>query len=112
MESHVRSIMKAVSWRLGGTTMTAAIAYIISGDIRIAAAISAFDTVVKIGAFYAHERLWARIKFGRSAEPEYQARKATPAAEYTGACNPAGSATRELSVEAPSDYTSEKGQHG
>ena len=55
-----------------GTAATTAIAYIVTGEVKLAASIALFDTVFKIAAFYVHERLWHRISFGRTKSPEYQ----------------------------------------
>lgn len=72
MESHIRSIFKAVSWRIGGTLVTFAAAWLILGEIEIAAKIGVLDTLVKIGAFYFHERLWNRIHLGKLEQPDYE----------------------------------------
>lgn len=72
MESHVRSIAKAVTWRAGGTVVTFAVAWILTGNLRLSAGIGLGDTVIKIGAFYAHERLWNRLSFGKQKPPEYE----------------------------------------
>ncbi|MCH8120577.1 MAG: DUF2061 domain-containing protein [Planctomycetes bacterium] len=72
MESHFRSIMKAITWRTGGTVVTFAVAWILTQEFKLAAQIGALDTVIKIGAFYFHERLWIRVKFGKLRRPEYE----------------------------------------
>ena len=72
MESHFRSIVKAITWRTGGTVVTFAVAYMITGKFDLAARIGLLDTLIKLGAFYAHERLWNRLNFGKPKPPEYQ----------------------------------------
>ena len=72
MESHRRSIAKALSWRAGGTIVTALVAFAVTREIRLAATIGALDTVLKVGAYYVHERLWNRISFGLPKPPDYQ----------------------------------------
>lgn len=72
MESHYRSIVKAITWRAGGTVVTFAVAWILTQRVELAAQIGILDTAVKIGAFYAHERVWNRIRFGKVQPPEYQ----------------------------------------
>ena len=72
MESHFRSILKAISWRAGGTAVTFVVALAVSGNIDIAVKVGVLDTIVKIGAFYLHERVWHSISFGRIEPPEYQ----------------------------------------
>jgi len=72
METHLRSIFKAVSWRAGGTVVTFLTAWLIVGQVDIAAKIGIVDTLLKSGVFYVHERLWNRLPFGKLKPPEYQ----------------------------------------
>ncbi len=72
METHFRSIVKAISWRAGGTTVTFLVAWVLAGSLELAVRIGVLDTVIKIGAFYIHERLWNRIGLGKQKPPEYQ----------------------------------------
>ena len=71
METHYRSIIKALSWRAGGTVVTCLVACIVTGSFDLAAKIGILDTVIKIGAFYIHERFWNRLDFGKQKPPEY-----------------------------------------
>ena len=72
MDSHFRSIVKACTWRMGGIVVTTVVAYLVTKEIKTAAAIGAADTIIKLGAYYVHERLWNRIKIGQEKTPEYQ----------------------------------------
>jgi uncharacterized membrane protein len=72
METHLRSIVKAITWRVGGTLVTFLVTFAISKEIGLAAKVGLLDTLVKIGAFYFHERLWHRVNFGKIKPPEYQ----------------------------------------
>jgi uncharacterized membrane protein len=72
LESHYRSIVKAITWRTGGTVVTFAVAWILTGNISLSAGIGILDTIIKIGAYYIHERLWIRVKFGKLKSPEYE----------------------------------------
>ena len=72
MESTKRSIAKSLSWRLLATIITASIAMGITDQWELAAAIGLSDTVVKFFIYFAHERTWNRIDFGREQkQPEY-----------------------------------------
>ncbi len=73
VEKKYRSVVKAVSWRLTGTFDTIIVSYLISGKIRVALSIGFVELFTKITLYYFHERLWNRIKFGRSeiTAPEY-----------------------------------------
>ena len=72
MESHFRSIIKAVTWRAGGTVVTFAVAWILTRKFELAAQIGLLDTTIKLAAFYIHERMWMKINFGKLKPPEYQ----------------------------------------
>ncbi len=72
MDSHKRSIAKALTYRVMGFVVTIGIAYLITGDSSIAATIGIADTGAKIFAYYAHERLWTYLPFGRRRAPEYE----------------------------------------
>ena len=53
------------------TLVTFFVAWAILKDIGFATKIGLLDTVIKIGAYYGHERLWDRVPIGRAKEPEY-----------------------------------------
>jgi uncharacterized membrane protein len=72
METHARSIIKAVSYRLLGSGVTFAVVFVITRKFDLAAGVGVMDTILKIGAFYFHERLWHRINFGKIKPPDYQ----------------------------------------
>jgi uncharacterized membrane protein len=72
LETHKRSVAKAITYRLLGTAVTATVALLVTGQIRTAAAIGVVDTVFKIFGYYVHERVWENIRFGRGKPPEYQ----------------------------------------
>ena len=60
-----RSIVKAISWRITGTTDTFIISYLITGKLTYASAISVTEVVTKICLYYFHERTWNRITWGK-----------------------------------------------
>ncbi len=72
METHGRSILKAITWRAGGTVVTCLVAWLLTESLDLAARIGLLDTVIKIGAFYVHERMWNRLNIGKMKPPEYQ----------------------------------------
>ena len=72
MESNTRSIAKAVSYRVLGSAATALIFLVLSGDWKLSAGAGLIDSVVKIGLYFLHERLWQHISFGRPKPPEYE----------------------------------------
>jgi uncharacterized membrane protein len=72
VETHYRSIIKALSWRAIGIIITCLVALGITGSLELAAQIGIFDTAIKIGIFYFHERMWNRLDFGKQKSPEYE----------------------------------------
>ena len=73
VESHYRSIVKAVSYRILGSTTTAVIFYVLTGKGSLSLGAGVLDMVLKIGVYFVHERLWNHINFGRTTKaPEYE----------------------------------------
>ena len=75
VESHYRSIVKAVSYRILGSSTTALIFYVLTGKASLSLGAGALDMVLKIGVYFAHERIWNHISFGRGTAvkaPEYE----------------------------------------
>lgn len=65
MESHKRSIVKSVTWRLFGLVFTFLIGWLVTHSVKMGMTLGLLDFFVKIGTFYAHERLWMKVKWGR-----------------------------------------------
>ncbi len=72
MESHIRTITKTLSWRFVATLITFSVAWLVTGKLTFAVEIGVADTLIKLGAYYFHERLWIRVKFGKLRRPEYE----------------------------------------
>lgn len=72
MESHFRTIAKTLSWRFVATLITFSVAWLVTGKLTFAVEIGVADTLIKLGTYYFHERLWIRVKFGRLKKPEYE----------------------------------------
>jgi uncharacterized membrane protein len=60
-----RSMLKAWTYRVFGTLTSFAIVYIITNKGSLATLIAFWETVVKIGVYYWHERVWDKINWGR-----------------------------------------------
>ena len=63
-ESHVRSLLKAFSWRVVATFTTALIAYAITGQLDTAITIGSIEFVLKFFIYYMHERIWQILPRG------------------------------------------------
>lgn len=68
-DTHYRSLLKSLSWRIISVIFTTLISWIITKSFKIALSIGIVDVMVKIFLFYFHERLWLRIKFGKKKKP-------------------------------------------
>lgn len=63
-DSRSRSFLKGLTWRFIATATTILIAWMITGDTKIALEIGFVEVFAKIGVYYIHERAWARISVG------------------------------------------------
>lgn len=64
-EKPIRSVAKAISWRVIGTLDTLLISYILTGEVAIAASIASIDFITKMFLYFFHERLWNKISWGK-----------------------------------------------
>ncbi len=62
----LRSLAKALSWRVTGSIDTMLLSWFFTGDLTIAAAIGLTEVVTKMALYYLHERAWNRVPFGRA----------------------------------------------
>lgn len=65
IESHSRSLAKALSWRVFALAITTGVSFFLSKSVAVAVSIGVVDSLIKIGAYYLHERAWMNIGFGR-----------------------------------------------
>lgn len=54
----IRSIVKAVSWRMTGTFDTVLISLFITGKLKYAVSIGVIELITKTLLYFFHERLW------------------------------------------------------
>jgi len=64
--SHIRSILKGISWRFVATTDTIVVVLLITcfiGECSLESSlkIGAYEFLLKLAVFYFHERIWLRI---------------------------------------------------
>lgn len=64
-EKPIRSVAKALSWRVVGTLDTLVVSYILTGEISLAASIASVDFLTKLVLYFFHERIWNVIKWGK-----------------------------------------------
>jgi len=69
METHLRSVVKGMSWRVIATLVTTIVVWFISGEVSMALFAGLSDSLIKIGLFWGHERIWQRVSWGRNIPP-------------------------------------------
>ncbi|MDD5570610.1 MAG: DUF2061 domain-containing protein [Bacteroidales bacterium] len=61
----LKSIIKAISWRLVGTCDTVFISWLLTGRAVVAFSIGGVEVFSKIALYYVHERVWTNLRWGR-----------------------------------------------
>ena len=64
-EKPLRSVLKALSWRVLGTLDTLLVSYILIGEIALATSIASVDFITKLVLYFFHERIWNKINWGK-----------------------------------------------
>ena len=64
-DSHQRSFVKAITWRVIATLTTMTIVWFITSDFKLSLGAGVLDVVIKLILYYIHERAWFKIKWGR-----------------------------------------------
>ncbi len=65
-DNRLRSLAKAVSWRVTGSIDTFILSFLFTGSVKAAGSIASTELVTKILLYYLHERAWNRLPFWRS----------------------------------------------
>src|SRR5258708_32369654 len=68
-ERPTRSLVKAVSYRMMSSVVTAGIFFGATHKGRLALGVALIDSFAKIFVFYLHERAWTKIGFARGTDP-------------------------------------------
>ncbi|WP_036032602.1 DUF2061 domain-containing protein [Bradyrhizobium yuanmingense] len=67
-ESHFRSMVKAVSWRITGSFDTFVLSFIFTGSVKVAGSIAGAEAVTKMILYYLHERAWSVIRWDQQGQ--------------------------------------------
>jgi uncharacterized membrane protein len=54
------------------TIITGIVTYVLTGRLDFAVTVGLADTLVKVFIYYAHERMWTRISYGKVRPLEYE----------------------------------------
>jgi len=63
-ESHKRTLVKTVTWRILATLTTMIIVWLFSKDVSIVLLVGATEVTSKLIIYYLHERIWNFCKWG------------------------------------------------
>ena len=65
-EHRKRSLMKTITWRAIATTTTMALVFLSTGELTLTLSIGALDVIFKLIFYYAHERAWNVVPWGKN----------------------------------------------
>ena len=63
-ESSLRSLLKAITYRVTGTVTTALITLGVTGEFATALAVGSIEPFIKLVVYFLHERAWQRVPIG------------------------------------------------
>ncbi|MDP6044706.1 MAG: DUF2061 domain-containing protein [Phycisphaerae bacterium] len=72
METRSRTIVKSLTWRVTALVITMTVVLVVTGKVELAATVGLADTAIKLVVYYAHERCWLKVHFGKLRPPDYQ----------------------------------------
>jgi len=65
MDKPIRNLLKAISWRIVATLTTMLLVLVLTGNLVLSGEVGIVELVVKISAYYLHERAWNLVSLGR-----------------------------------------------
>ena len=69
VETHSRTVMKTVSWRIVATLTTGITVYILTVEIFLSLSVIGIEVIAKILFYYLHERVWNLVQWGKTKHP-------------------------------------------
>ena len=64
LERPIRSLAKAISWRITGSLDTILLSWLFTQSVNTALAIGLTEVLTKTFLYYGHERIWSRLRLG------------------------------------------------
>ena len=64
-ETHIRSVIKGLTWRIIASLTTMGLVYAFTGDLILMAEVGALEVIAKLTFYYFHERAWGNVSWGR-----------------------------------------------
>ncbi|MBN2119861.1 MAG: DUF2061 domain-containing protein [Candidatus Omnitrophica bacterium] len=69
IDSHRRSVVKAIFWRVVATFTTMGIVFILTRKFVLMIEVGLLDIIAKLLFYYLHERIWDKIAWGKAKHP-------------------------------------------
>ncbi|GGL62737.1 DUF2061 domain-containing protein [Wenxinia marina] len=66
MDTTARTITKAISWQAWGLVTMTLIGWLMTGSVQQGGALALTLALVGLVSYILHERLWARVRWGRT----------------------------------------------
>ena len=63
-EKPIRSLAKAISWRITGSLDTILLSWLFTQNVNTALSIGLAEVLTKTLLYYGHERVWSRVRLG------------------------------------------------
>ncbi len=63
-ETHFRSVLKGITWRIIASATTMTVVYFVTGDLTLVASVGLVDVTAKVFFYYLHERTWGKVRWG------------------------------------------------
>lgn len=64
VESHLRSIIKGLTWRIIASATILIITYLTTGELDTAITVASIEFFIKLLLYYLHERAWLLVPKG------------------------------------------------
>jgi len=69
IESHTRTVLKAISWRVIATITSMTIVYFLTKRPLVTLQFGIIEVLAKITFYYLHDRAWHRVQWGTKRHP-------------------------------------------
>lgn len=96
VETHARSVVKGLVWRILATMATITLVYGFTGKPMVAMEVGGLEVIVKLLLYYGHERAWNNIRWGRREFAAVPVEASAVAASAIVAAEPVGTDPRSF----------------
>lgn len=69
-DTHHRTLIKTITWRIIAFSVTFLVAYVLTKDLVLATSLGVVANLIKMVAYYLHERVWNYFSFGQKRVPQ------------------------------------------